>query len=136
MAAAAAGLVLGAVRPGGAWTPGTHRQFPAAFKAACRTVLLVAGRADSPLHRLPKEVLHLIFERTAEAWFWELEYGFALAEPERMQGPTGTLADLEPQSVDDVVSRLKSMGGPMGRALLSPGLNLGGRAEPGPRGGV
>ena len=62
------------------WTPSTHRQFPAAFKAAVRTVLLVAGRADSPLHRLPSEALHLIFERTAELWFWDLEYALRLAE--------------------------------------------------------
>ena len=62
------------------WTPSTHRQFPAAFKAACRTVLLVAGRPDSPLHRLPSEALHLIFERMAELWFWDLEYALRLAE--------------------------------------------------------
>ena len=62
------------------WTPSTHRQFPAAFKAACRTVLLVAGRPDSPLHRLPSEALHLIFERTAELWFWDLEFALRLAE--------------------------------------------------------
>ena len=50
-------------------------------------MLLVAGRVDSPLHRLPSEALHLIFERVAEKSYWDLEFALRLAEDPALREP-------------------------------------------------
>ena len=60
---------------GESWSPATNRRYPQRFKAAARTLLLLAGGSRAERRALPPDVALSILQLASEPMFaWVCEY--------------------------------------------------------------